>query len=639
MIQLDPCFKTWSRQGPGYIFISEKPASGPGWKDHSFKWPDDKQNIIDFVGKKDKTQTNLYWAPLVFNKPRRLEENVTSGNILFADLDPVDPKTLNIRPTLAWESSNKRYAAIWFVKETLPPGPLRELNRGLTYEIGADKGGWDLTQVLRIPGSKNYKYNPSHRGKLLWFNKSLIYNKENFQFKEEPKKPEENTQTLIELLSKYRKKIPSRVSRLLQYPESRVELGRRSDMLWYIESELVKAQIPLEDIILMVKLSAWNKYRGRRDEWKRLTTEISKVYNDAQGEIQAHIGEEDGGGESGLPWETFGGLMGSLRAQPGWLIKNIWMRRSHGMVAGEPKTFKSTVALDMAISVASGEPLFGEFEVMESGPVLVIQNENSKWIMKDRMEKILNNKKIVGKVVKRTRRTLDITFAKELPIYFLNNYGYTFSDPLHRKELEQAINEIKPVMVVLDPLYLMFDGDINSAKDLNPILSWLLELKNVFNTSIVVVHHWNKGGTSSRGGQRMLGSTTLHGWVESALYMESSVDEEGPQPVSRIIIEREFRAAGLYPKLELQIAMGDFGTPLYEPTLQEIIRTNTLSDLMDLLSMYPNGISLRQASKDLNISRDKVEKLVSKSQGKIIIQRGGQQGKSATIRMVKEGKE
>ena len=137
----------------------------------------------------------------------------------------------------------------------------------------------------------------------------------------------------------------------------------------------------------------------------------------------------------------------------------------------------------------------------------------------------------------------------------------------------------------------------------------------------------------------MLGSTTLHGWVESALYMKSSVDEEGPQPVSRIFIEREFRAAGLYPKLELQITMGDFGTPLYEPTLQEIIHTNTLSDLMDLLSMYPNGISLRQASKDLNISRDKVEKLVSKSQGKIIIQRGGQQGKSATIRMVREGKE
>lgn len=627
MIQLDPCFKTWSRQEPGYVFISEKPAFGPGWRDHSFRWPDDKNKIIDFV--KSRVSANIYWAPLVFNKPRRREENVTPGNILFADLDPVDPRTLNIKPSLAWESSRKRYAAVWFLKDTLTPSSLRELNRNLTYDIGADKGGWDLTQVLRIPGSKNYKYNPPSRGKLLWFEKSLIYSKDSFQFRKEPQKPEENTQTLIKLLSKYRKKLPSKISHLLQYPESRVETGRRSDMLWYVESEMVKAKIPLEDIILMVKLSSWNKYKDRKDEWKRLTTEISKVYNDAKKIIpQAERGEP----EAGLPWETLDGLMGSLRDHPGWLIKNIWMRRSHGIIAGEPKTFKSTVALDLALSVASGEPLFGEFEVVEKGPVLVIQNENSKWIMKDRLEKILSNKGIKGGVTRTGKRSYQISFSPELPLYFLNNYGYTFSDPLHREELEITIGEIRPILIILDPLYLMFDGDINSAKDLNPILSWLLELKDNFSTSIIVIHHWNKGGTSSRGGQRMLGSTTLHGWVESALYMESNFDDETTDPVSRVLIEREFRAAGLYPKLELEITMGDFGSPIYEPKLQEVTATNALRDLMDLLSMYPTGISLRQASKDLKISRDKIERLVLKSQKRVVIQKGDR-GKSATIRL------
>ena len=28
----------------------------------------------------------------------------------------------------------------------------------MTYTLGADKSGWDLTQVLRVPGTRNYKY-------------------------------------------------------------------------------------------------------------------------------------------------------------------------------------------------------------------------------------------------------------------------------------------------------------------------------------------------------------------------------------------------------------------------------------------------------------------------------------------------
>src|SRR5690606_33816310 len=144
-------------------------------------------------------------------------------------------------------------------------------------------------------------------------------------------------------------------------------------------------------------------------------------------------------------------------------------------------------------------------------------------------------------------------------------------DPIYQKTLEKAIKTLDPVLIILDPLYLMFDGDVNSAKDLNPVLNWLLRMKNDYGIGVMVIHHMNKGGNKSgvvRGGQRMLGSTTLHGWVEAALYISSREEEEEVEEdagydgqrtsstgagTAAITVEREFRGARMYRLLDIQI--------------------------------------------------------------------------------------
>jgi len=40
----------------------------------------------------------------------------------------------------------------------MPPVLGEELNRRLAYTLGADPSGWDLTQLLRVPGTRNHKY-------------------------------------------------------------------------------------------------------------------------------------------------------------------------------------------------------------------------------------------------------------------------------------------------------------------------------------------------------------------------------------------------------------------------------------------------------------------------------------------------
>lgn len=50
----------------------------------------------------------------------------------------------------------------WLLDEAVGPWPTEGANKHLIQAIGdgADKSGFDCTQLLRVPGTLNYKYDP-----------------------------------------------------------------------------------------------------------------------------------------------------------------------------------------------------------------------------------------------------------------------------------------------------------------------------------------------------------------------------------------------------------------------------------------------------------------------------------------------
>ena len=67
--------------------------------------------------------------------------------------------------------------------------------------------------------------------------------------------------------------------------------------------------------------------------------------------------------------------------RPAWLVQDLWTEQAVGIVGGAPKCCKTWLALDLAVSVASGTPALGRFPVSGSGPVLLFAAEDAPaWI-------------------------------------------------------------------------------------------------------------------------------------------------------------------------------------------------------------------------------------------------------------------
>lgn len=555
-----------------YVVLAALSLEGK-WRDYPIKYHENTidKNLKLFFDTYPSEEYDLYWSPMAYSEPKRQNAVGLETKFLAQDIDELsDLELLTVKPSYYWESSPNKYQGLWELDRYLEGvEDYTRFNQALAEHEDFDDC-FDFPHVYRIPGSINHKYkNKPKVGEVVAtkeiYRPSTIASEIGFKFnesttnvsKDKTSDPDADMKER-QIYAKYN--IPSKVREYLALDDlSSID---RSKTIWFIENALFELGMTQDEIIHLVKRSAFNKFKGRHDEMEQLRRELLKVTDNK-------LTEATKGSENELVLTSFREVMGNPSSFQGWLVKDFWGRRSHGLVAGLPKTFKSTVVHDFAISIASGRPFLGKYPVLESGPVLLVQNENNEFILKDRTERIMKDRNLVGRVEYEVGNPIvGLRFQEDLPIYFINQQGFDLSNGDHRSQLEKTLKQLKPVLVILDPLYLMFSGDLNSGEELNPVLNWLLSLKTTYNTSVMVIHHYNKGGSdkSRKGGTRMAGSVYLYGWIESAWYLTRDDDGEDLKDENGNVVRmtREFRFADQPGDLDLVIQMGDEDDPSYK---------------------------------------------------------------------------
>lgn len=136
-----------------------------GFTQKFFSWPNQHQQIEEHI-LRNQNNRDIYFCINLLNKPERKKENCVTQNILWADLDEVDPNSIDPIPPIIMQSSPGRFQAIWRLSVDVDPVVAESYSKRIAYKYNADKSGWDLTQLLRVPMTYNHKYSPPAMVKL-----------------------------------------------------------------------------------------------------------------------------------------------------------------------------------------------------------------------------------------------------------------------------------------------------------------------------------------------------------------------------------------------------------------------------------------------------------------------------------------
>ncbi len=222
-----------------------------------------------------------------------------------------------------------------------------------------------------------------------------------------------------------------------------------------------------------------------------------------------------------------------------WLIEGLWAESAVGIVGGEPKCCKSFLGLCMAVSVAAGVPCLGRFPVATRGPVLLFAAEDAPHIVRERLQGICASARV-------NWDSLDIHVIVD-PVVRLDV-------PDDRTALLAEVERLRPRLVVLDPFVRLHRIDENAAAEVAPLLAYLRVLQRSFGCAVALVHHARKGG-HARAGQALRGSSELHAWGDSNLYLRRDGE--------RLLLSIEHRAAASSSGLELALAERTGGLTLH----------------------------------------------------------------------------
>jgi len=293
----------------------------------------------------------------------------------------------------------------------------------------------------------------------------------------------------------------------------------RSEALWSVERDLADAGCSALEIVAVVMGTALDKYQGRGDHLRRLSIEAARAVVERPAEAL-----EGGALPEGAPlWAS--DLASVHIPRPRWLIDGIWTRGGCGFVSGAPKSYKSWLALDMAVAVATGAPMLGSHRVAAPGPVLYLQEEDSLATAVDRLDHIVDGR-APGHHWGGSLDGLIWSPPQPLPIDIQAHTGIVLSDPRWLAWLGERIRTYGYHAVIIDTLTTTVgDVDLDKAVDLQTrVLRRLRELAQMYDCAMIIVHHSRKNTQAGRRGSNMLGSVALHGWVDCALYLDR--DEE-----------------------------------------------------------------------------------------------------------------
>jgi len=225
---------------------------------------------------------------MLFDRSIGRKDFVTSLQVAYSDLDSCPPDKLLVPPHMVVCTSTNRWQGYWRLdRQDYPPVDIEDMNRRIAYthlDDGADKSGWDLTQLLRVPYTLNFKYAPSQyikvadtkSGAISLDELGEVYTQESitdadgmYPYPVADVLPEVES---IDLM--YARKLHPGIQRL----RSEEPDGSWSEPLWRLLLELFEIGMTREETFVIAREAACNKYRRDNRSDRYLWVDVSRAW-------------------------------------------------------------------------------------------------------------------------------------------------------------------------------------------------------------------------------------------------------------------------------------------------------------------------------------------------------------------------
>lgn len=122
-----------------------------------------------------------------------------------------------------------------------------------------------------------------------------------------------------------------------------------------------------------------------------------------------------------------------------FLVSNLLVSGQTMILAGQSKTLKSSISFDLGISLATGTPFLGHFDVPDPQPVTILSAESGRAALIKLAQRIYVQK--------------NLPFKKDVPLHFGEELP-ALTIPDHLEAMEKHIEKYGTKLLILDPTYL-----------------------------------------------------------------------------------------------------------------------------------------------------------------------------------------
>ena len=283
-------------------------------------------------------------------------------------------------------------------------------------------------------------------------------------------------------------------------------------------------------------------------------------------------------------------MVSELEEQQGvpWLVEGLWTQQGVGLLCGSPKSCKTWLALELALSVASKTPMLGKYEVIDSGAVLLFAAEDAPAMVRARLSGMAQ------------QRGLSLT---DLPLHLVMQRSLRLESAEDQARLRATVARYRPKLLVLDPFVRLSSIDENSSREVSAVLAYLRSISTEHEAAILVVHHARKSnGSGAAAGLALRGSGDFWAWGDSNLYLSRE------QNRLRLVVEH--RSAATPDPIALELCSERPGGPylrLCDAVLPELPEQRLLPDrVVEALRCAGGSRRLDDIRTDLGVRMQRV---------------------------------